>query len=295
MQNDRDTLRRFVFERASIRGEIVHLDETWRALTGGRRYPEPVCRVLGEATAAASLLAATIKQGVKLGGSLILQLNGSGPLYLLVVQAFSGGRVRGLARWHDPVGAGPLAEMTGAGKLAITIDPGEGRKRYQGIVALRGDSVAQAVGEYFDRSEQLPTRLWLAADASRAAGLLVQETPGESGDDDAWNRSVHLADTVTREELLELDAEALLGRLYRQEDVRLFQGERIIFHCGCDRQRVAEVLHAMGSEDMRELLARQGKVSVDCEYCAARYEFDAVDIEQIFAAGEQPPVSETRH
>lgn len=288
---DSDTLHRFLLEHSNVRGELVRLDSTWQALLGRSRYPAPVRAVLGEALAAAALLAAT----VRFDGSLILQISGHGPLHLLVVQATPGGGLRGLARWRGEVPEGPLARLTGSARLAITIDPGRGAQRYQGIVEVAGESLAEVLHEYFARSEQIPTRLWLAADRRRASGLLLQYLPGQSEDRDAWERSLHLTGTLTRGELLELGVRQMLHRLYHQEDVRLFGGERMYFSCDCSRERVAATLVAMGYAELRGIVEEQGAVSVQCEFCNAGYRFDAVDVEQLFAASEQPPVGSTRH
>lgn len=288
---DGDALRRFVIEHSNVRGELVQLDATWRTLLERSRYPEPVRDVLGEALAAVALLAATVKRD----GSMTLQMNGDGPLKLLVVQAAKRTRLRGLAHWEGRLGAPSLQRMLGRGRLAITIDPGEGKRRYQGIVDVARDSVADIVRDYFDRSEQLPTRLWLACNGRRAAGLLLQNLPGTPLDEDAWDRSVHLASTVTRTELLELPAPALLRRLFYEEDVRLFSADPLYFHCGCSRERVAAMLLALGAAEVKSTLEEEGTVSVRCEFCNASYQFDAVDVEQLFAARAQPSVGETRH
>ena len=170
-QRDSDVLSRFVFERTNVRGELVHLDATWRAILERRDYPEPVRELLGQAMAAAALLITTIK----FSGSLILQIQGDGPVSLIVVQAKSDRTLRGLAHWADPVLPGPLAQQVGDARLAITIDQGGDRERYQGIVALNTEeTLAHALEEYFKRSEQLATRLWLAAGDERAAKLLFE-------------------------------------------------------------------------------------------------------------------------
>ena len=189
---DIDTLHRFVIEDSGVRGELVHLDATWQSLLANTRYPDPVLDVLGEALSAVALLSATIK----FDGSLILQISGDGPLHMVVVQATGRRTLRGLARWRGTVDPGPLGQLTGKGHLAMTIDPGPGKERYQGIVGLEGDSLAEILQVYFQNSEQLPTRLWLAADREHAAGLLLQHLPGRDNDPDVWNRAVHLASTV---------------------------------------------------------------------------------------------------
>ncbi|NIR31875.1 MAG: Hsp33 family molecular chaperone HslO [Gammaproteobacteria bacterium] len=287
---ERDNRRRFVFEHSHVRGEVVHLDATWRAVLEREDYPPAVRDLLGEAMAAAALLAST----VKLDGSLIIQFHSTGPVYLLVVECTAERTLRGLARWHEPLeGRGGLL---GTGRVAITIDPGGDAERYQGIVELDGERPADAVEAYFRRSEQIDTRLWLAADGARAAGLLLQALPGHETSPDAWSRAVHLAATVTERELLKLPVAALLKRLYHEDDLRLFDSEPLAFRCRCSRGRVEEVLRRFGYQEMRALLDERDEVEVTCEYCNQRYVFDPVDIERLFAAARsQPRVPPTRH
>jgi len=286
-----DTLNRFILETTNVRGEWVHLDATWQALLERYAYPPVVRDLLGQALAAVALLSATIK----FDGSLILQVTGSGPVNLLVVQASGHGTVRGLARWQSEVPAGDLAAQFGDGRMVMTIDPGQGRERYQGIVPLEGASLSAALEGYFTRSEQLPTRLWLAADGQRAAGLLLQALPGEDRDPDAFHRAVTLADTLKDQELLELPVQTLLHRLYHEEDVRLLDGSPVSFRCGCSRERVGEMLRNLGRPEVDSILEDEGRVEVNCEFCNAGYRFDAVDVEQLFTEGEPPPGSRTRH
>ena len=292
-QRDSDVLSRFVFERTNVRGELVHLDATWRAILERRDYPEPVRELLGQAMAAAALLITTIK----FNGSLILQVQGDGPVSLIVVQAKSDRTLRGLAHWTDPVLPGPLAQLVGKARLAITIDQGGERERYQGIVALETEeNLARALEDYFARSEQLATRLWLSTGAERAAGMLLQALPGETDDADAWNRTVQLADTLSNEELLELPQREVLRRLFYEEDVRVFEPEPVSFRCTCTRERIETVLRSLGYDEVQGIIAEQGRVSVDCEFCNQNYVFDPVDVEKLFAASEhQPNVPPTRH
>jgi molecular chaperone Hsp33 len=292
-QRDSDVLSRFVFERTNVRGELVHLDATWRAILERRDYPEPVRELLGQAMAAAALLITTIK----FNGSLILQVQGDGPVSLIVVQAKSDRTLRGLAHWSDPVLPGPLAQLVGKARLAITIDQGGERERYQGIVALETEeNLARAIEDYFARSEQLATRLWLGAGEERAAGMLLQALPGETEDADAWNRTVQLADTLSNQELLELPQREVLRRLFHEEDVRVFEPEPVSFRCTCTRERIETVLRSLGYDEVQGIIAEQGRVSVDCEFCNQNYIFDPVDVEKLFAASEhQPNVPPTRH
>lgn len=291
MKRNRDSLHRFVFERTDVRGELVHLDATWQAALDRHDYPPVVRDLLGEAFAAVVLLGATIK----FSGSIILQLQGSGPMTLLVVQMSAQRSVRGMAQWSGEVQSAPLDQMFTDGRLAITVDPGDGAERYQGIVEIGDKGLSEALEAYFERSEQLATRLWLAADARQAGGLLLQRLPSDGDDADAWARVVHLGSTVSRNELLDLPFLELVRRLFHEEDVRVFDSEPVNFRCSCSRERIEETLRGLGYTEVRSILAEQGKVSVDCSFCNQHYEFDAVDAERIFADGYSPDVPKTRH
>lgn len=295
---ERDTLHRFLLETIPVRGEWVHLDASWQALLERHDYPPVVRERLGEAYAAVALIAATLK----FDGSLILQINGSGPLHLLVVQATGSRALRGLARYRGAVPAGDLKEVFGANaRMVITLDPGAGRERYQGVVELVGGHLGAALDEYFRRSEQLPTRVWLAADAEQAAGLLLQGMPAADGtsaapDSEDWTRASLLGETVTPAELLGLPASELLLRLFHEEGIRLLEGQAMRFGCTCSRERVEGMLRGLGAAEVRETLAEQGEIEVTCEFCNAQYRLDAVDTEALFAADErQPDVGSTRH
>jgi molecular chaperone Hsp33 len=288
---DSDCLHRFVFEDTDVRGELVHLDASWRAVLERQDYPPPVRELLGEAMAAAVLLSAT----VKINGSLHLQVQGDGPVRLLLVEVTAQRTLRGLARWSGEVVAGGLGDQVGTARLMLTIDPGEGRERYQGVVAVERDSLAATLEDYFERSEQLATRLWLAASEQRASGMLLQRLPGRSGDDEDWNRDVLLGETVSANELLELTARELLQRLFHQEDLRLFEAEPISFRCSCSAERIESMLRGLGYAEVRDILEEQGEVNVNCEFCRQVYAYDAVDVERLFAAADQPDVPPTRH
>lgn len=288
-----DSLQRFIFENAPIRGEIVHLDATWQAVLERRRYPPRVRDVLGEMMAAAALLTSTLK----FDGRLVMQVQGNGPVNLLVVECTSDRTMRAIAQWNGEVPDAPLATLVGNGRLAVTIDPVKGKERYQAIVNLEGLTVAEAFENYFARSEQLATRLWLASDPNQAAGMLLQRLPDDSltDDDDAWGRAVHLGSTITREELLALPVPEIIHRLYHEEDIRLFSRVPVSFRCSCSRDRVESVLRMLGHGEIHSILAEQGTVRVDCEFCGNRYEFDRIDAEQLFAAFHSVPATPTRH
>lgn len=290
--NPNDTLQRFIFEQAPIRGEIVRLNATWQAVLERRDYPLAVRTLLGETMAAAALLAATIK----FKGSFIMQVQGNGPVSLLVVECTSDNTLRAVAHWDDDVQPGPLVDMLGDGRLVITVNPSEGTERYQGIVALEGDSIAAALENYLTRSEQLDTRLWLTADDGQATGMLLQRLPGTTGEDeDAWPRAVHLGTTLTRDELLALPAAEIVHRLYHEEDIRLFEGEPLSFRCSCSRERVTMMLRVLGSEEIHGILNEQGVIKVDCEFCGQHYELDSIDAELLFTAPVPAEMASTHH
>jgi molecular chaperone Hsp33 len=257
-----------------------------------RDYPPAVRRLLGEAMVATALLSASIK----FQGLLTLQLQSNqGPLRLLVVQCGGEGNLRGLARWRGEVGEAPLFTLCAEGTLVITIDPGFGKDRYQGIVSLTGDSLAAALEEYFAYSEQLPTRLRLLANERTAAGLLLQRLPGETLEADAWKRIEALGATLTDQELLNLDAQEIVHRLFHQEDVRLFEAQPMSFRCTCSRERIESMLLSLGYAEVKSVLQEQGRVSVTCEFCGMCYGFDAVDVEGLFAAAMRSGISTARH
>ncbi len=287
-----DSLQRFLFEHAPIRGEIVHLDATWQAVLERRRYPPRVRDVLGELMAAAALLTSTLK----FDGRLVMQVQGNGPVSLLVVECTSDRQMRAIAHWKGEVPEAPLAQLVGDGRLAVTIDPQDGKERYQAIVSLEGLTVAEAFENYFARSEQLATRLWLASDPQQAAGMLLQRLPDDAqSDEDAWMRAVHLGSTITREELLALPVREIIHRLYHEEDIRLFSRMPVSFRCSCSRGRVEAVLRMLGRDEIHSILEEQGLVRVDCEFCGGHYEFDRIDAEQLFAALHSIPAAPTRH
>ncbi|MDE2295023.1 MAG: Hsp33 family molecular chaperone HslO [Gammaproteobacteria bacterium] len=298
---DRDGLRRFLFERYPIRGHLVRVDAAWRALIEHRDYPVPVRDALGEAVAATLLLAGTIK----FDGVLSLQLQGDGPMPLLLAQCTSGFGVRGLARFEEALGgdaiggdarradpgtAPRLDALVGAGHLTVTLESEDQSRRYQGVVPIGGARLADSLQGYFENSEQLPTRLWLFADENGASGMLLQKLPGSPGvepgeaDDleDAWRRAQLLGDTLTHAEMRSLADREILRRLFHEDDLRLFDAAPVYFRCRCSRGRVGNMLHALGEEETRAVLAERGEVEVRCDFCNRAYRFDAVDVAEIF-------------
>lgn len=287
-----DTLQRFLFEHAPIRGEIVQLAATWQAVTERHDYPAPLRIILGELMAAGALLAATLK----FDGTLILQLHGKGPVKLIVVECTAGHAMRATAKWEGDIPQGNLRTLLGNGRFAISLVPESGQQGYQGIVDLDADTIAAAFEHYMATSEQIETRLWLACDDTRAAGLLIQKLPErETADTDAWPRIGHLAGTVQPQELLALAPQSLLQRLFHEEDLRVFEPRPVYFRCSCSAERVTGMLRMLGQNEVRSVIAERGEIEVHCEFCNRRYVFDAVDSEQIFAAVVTAPSESTRH
>ena len=291
--HDRDSLHRFMFEHFPIRGQLVHLDAAWRALIEHREYPAAIRDTLGQAAAAALLLAATIK----FKGVLSLQLQGDGPVHLMLVQCTDGLGVRGLARYREE-GADKVEfdALFGNGNLTVTLETESAAQRYQGIVPITGSRLADALQLYFENSEQLPTRLWLYADANGASGMLLQRLPAEGATaqagaaqpadvEDAWRRVQLIGDTLTPEELRTLADQEILHRLFNEDDVRLYEAAPVYFRCRCSRERVAGMLQGLGEQEIRSVLAERGEVEVRCDFCNRAYTFDAVDVAQLFNAG----------
>lgn len=291
--SDNDILQRFMFEHTPIRGEVIHLDATWQAILERHDYPPLVRDMLGEMMAAAILLAATLK----LHGRLVIQLQGKGPITLMVVECVNAHELRGLAHWQDLPESGDLRALAGDGTLIITLEPSEGQERYQSIVELRGHTLADAIMNYLQQSEQLDTHIWLAADTQRAAGLLLQKLPDakQAQDADAWNRIIQLASTLTAPELRELPQLQLIHRLFHEEEVRVFEPLPVCFRCSCSRERVINMLRSLGPDEVNSILAEQGRVHVACEFCNQKYNFDSVDVEQVFASSVAAQASQTRH
>lgn len=286
-----DVIYRFLFEDNPVRGELTQLEQSWQSICQRQSYPPGIQKVLGEFAAAAVLLSSTLKYD----GSLIIQAQGEGPVSLLVVECTSKRVIRATAKYNLESDLDSLGEMLGDGRLVITIDRGKNLERYQGIVELEGDTVAAVLENYLRRSEQLETRIWLAADQFRTAGLLIQKLPGYAGNEDTWETAEQLSETVTNEEMLMLEPQKLIYRLFHAERVRLFDGELVQFGCSCSRDRVVNALRTLGYDEVNSIIAEQGKVNIDCEFCGEHYTFDAVDVEQVFASVVIKPTNETRH
>jgi molecular chaperone Hsp33 len=293
MKKHSDTLQRFLFEHAPIRGEFVCLEAVWQSVLDRHNYPSVLRDLMGELCAAATLLAATLK----LKGSLVLQIHGKGAVKLLVVECSGDLELRATAKWEGELLQGSLQDLVGDGRFVITLDPKDGNQAYQGIVALEGESIAEILRNYMTRSEQLETILWLAANETTAAGMLLQKLPEQAGhgDKDAWNRATQLADTLKPKELLTLTAEDLVHRLYHEDDIRLFEAQLVTFRCTCSRDNVARMLRMLGREEVNSIIIERGEVEVHCEFCNQRYIFDRVDADAVFTDVMAISANQTLH
>jgi molecular chaperone Hsp33 len=293
MTDDDDILYRFLLERAQLRGVLVRLTSSWQQVRSRADYPPVVADLLAKALTASAVFTGNIK----FEGSLSIQLKAAGALTLLFAECGHDGRVRGLARWQPDLPPDFRLSASGSPLLAITIENAASGQRYQGIVPVDDDDLAVLFARYFERSEQLPTRVLLACDGERCAGLMVQQLPasGAGVDPDAWNRVGHLLATATPDELLNLDAERLLLRLFHEETVRVLATQPLQFGCRCSRERVAGVLRTLGREEALASLQDDGRAEVTCEFCNTHYHFDAIDIERIFRDPAGTPTSAAEH
>ncbi|NDY90825.1 Hsp33 family molecular chaperone HslO [Ideonella livida] len=302
-------LHKFLFDGLPVRGVLVRLTSDWQELLARRQgeqaFDPAVNQLLGQMAAAVTMMQASIK----FKGAVVLQMMGDGPVRLAVAEARSDLSFRATAKVSAPV-TGPaldqLLNVRGQGRCALTLDPEDrqpGQQPYQGVVPLAGEdglaltSVAQALEAYMRRSEQLDTRLVLAANAEVAAGLLIQRVPGEGvgnlgpqaqadgmGQSEDFNRIAMLAGSLTEQELLTLDTQTLLRRLFWEETVSVFEPQTPRFACSCSRERVASMLRSLGREEVESVLAEQGQIDVGCEHCGQHHLFDAVDAAALFAA-----------
>ncbi|MGB5850713.1 MAG: Hsp33 family molecular chaperone HslO [Rhodanobacter sp.] len=291
---DDDVMYRFLLPHSGVRGALVRLGAAWREVAGRADYPPALRSLLGETLVASALLTGNIK----LDGALSIELKSASALRLLFAECDDTGRLRGLARWHDPLPQ-PLAlnELAEA-VMAITMGNVERGQRYQGLVELCDAGLAASLENYFQQSEQLPARFLLATDATQAVGLILQKMPDEGGhaaevDDDAWNRVLQLTATLGVEELLATPAEQLLFRLYHEESVHLLETRVLAFGCSCSRERVSAMLRSLGRDEVEAALAaREGEIEVICEFCAQRYAFDRIDAEHLLSDSAAPGTPE---
>ena len=272
-----DQLHRYLFENAAVRGELVNVTQTWRDVLKTHDYPAPVQQLLGELLVATSLLTATLK----FDGDITVQLQGDGPLSLAVINGNNRQELRGVARVQGDIAPeSSLKSMVGNGYLVITIAPEKG-ERYQGVVGLEGDTLAECLEDYFMRSEQLPTRLFIRTSDKGAAGILLQVLPAQETSKEDFNHLATLTETVKAEELIELPANEVLWRLYHQEEATVYDPQPVMFKCTCSRERCGEVLKTLPQAEVDEIIEEDGEIDMHCDYCGTHYVYDAVDIAAI--------------
>jgi len=315
-ETSKDIIQKFIFDNAAVRGELVEISNAWREIQSRHAYPKAVRALLGEMVAAAALLSANLK----FNGSIVMQIHGDGLVKLLVVECDANLRLRATAKLSDgadvpdDASVAQLLNQHGRGRFVITLDPQDkvpGQQPYQGVVPLVGEDIATIIENYMLRSEQMDTKLWLAADENVARGLLLQKLPrnsavegqvkqaSEEEDLETWNRAVMLGQTLKQAELLTADVETLLKRLFWEETIRVFDPLHPEFHCTCSREKVANMLRTLGQQEVEAALHDLGELGVNCDFCGKHYGFDAVDCAQLFAsdttADAVAPASSVKH
>lgn len=292
-----NTLKKFLFEDRLIRVCSVHLEDVWQQTVARHSYHPAVQNVLGELLAAATLLASSLK----FDGSLLLQIQGTGPIRLLVVECRADMSFRTTVKMSDQEidphnqSFKDLIDPDGLGRFVVILKPPEGdsdRQPYQGVIALEGSTVAQVLEFYMLQSEQLETRLWLASNSQQCAGLMIQKMPEHGGhvDDttqqevnsDSWVLAVNLCETLSQDDLLTLDQDTRLHRLFWQTPVLNLENTAVTWRCGCSRSRVIGMLQMLGQVEVESICAEQGQVTVSCEFCNTPYVFDRVDVAMLF-------------
>ncbi|HDM8224096.1 TPA: Hsp33 family molecular chaperone HslO [Vibrio campbellii] len=288
-----NVLNRYLFEDLSVRGELVQLDEAYQRIISSKEYPAALQKLLGELLVSTTLLTATLK----FEGSITIQLQGDGPVSLAVINGDHAQKIRGVARWEgDIADDASLHDMMGKGYLVITIEPKKG-ERYQGVVGLEGETLADVIEGYFANSEQLKTRLWIRTGEhegkAHAAGMMIQVMPDGTGTPEDFEHLEQLTATVKNEELFTLPANELLYRLYNQDSVRLYEPQPVEFHCGCSRERSGAAIITVERAEINDILAEEGSVSLHCDYCGTSYSFDEAEITELYA--QAAPEKKTLH
>lgn len=287
MTTQTDVLNRYIFDDLHVRGELVQLTETYKNITSSHNYPPAVAKLLGELVAATCLLTATLK----FEGEIAIQLQGDGPVSYLAVNGSDKQDMRAIARVNDELTkAEGLQALLGKANMVITIRP-KNAEAYQGVVALEKDTLAECFSHYFEVSEQIPTKLWLFHNAKehKVAGCLVQLLP--DGEDkqkqqDDFEHLCQLTNTLKADELFTLDAQTILYRLYHQEKVRLFDPQPVKFKCGCSEEKCMTAISQIDSEELKSIIAEEGKVSMTCDYCCTTYDFDEAKLSPLL--GNKP-------
>jgi molecular chaperone Hsp33 len=281
-----DCLHRFLFDDLDIRGALVRLGPAWRAMIENRAYPAPVVQLLGEMSATTVLLSGQLKQP----GRLTIQMRGSGPIALLVIDCNETLQIRGMAKCAEQTQPNSGLQLLGQGQLQLSLETASMHEPYQSIVPLDGENIAEVFEHYLRQSDQMPARFFLAASSVAAAGLFLQKLPAAAERDlDGWARVEALAATVQDAELLSVPAEELLRRLFPEEIVRLFPARAVTHNCPENWEKVRSMLRALGPGEVYAALREQGEVVVKDDICNRDYRFDALAIDELFRDSPSPP------
>lgn len=277
-----DAVHAFLLEDLDIRGALVQLGPSWATMAGQRDYAAPVRDLLGELAAVTALIGSNLKTP----GRLSFQVQGHGPVSMLVMDCNEQLHLRGMAKSELAADAeahvGGVADLLGDGRLVLTLQPKTAQTPYQSVVPLVGNSLAAIFEHYLEKSEQQPARLWLAATADTACGLFLQKLPGaDLRDEDGWNRIEQLAATVHPEELA-LPPETLLTRLFHEENVRLFAQRPAAWHCPRDEEKVRNMLLSLGREEVEAMLADAEAIAIEDEICGHEYRFGPEIVDELF-------------
>ena len=285
----KDYLQRFIFQQADVRGELVHLEKSWQEIIANTQYPDVVQNYLAQMMAATVLLAATIK----IDGSITIQASGDGLLNLMITECRHDLSIRAIAK-YDQKGMAGLEHTLAPGELPklnellvnssfiITIQQSNGQ-RYQGIVEVKGNNIAEILENHLATSEQIKTKIKLSHTENTCAGILLQELPNHHDNDDTWNELSLLTDTLTDDELNQLDTSTIVNRLFNEHSVRIFEAQEISFRCTCSYEKVSKMLMSLGYQEAQSIIEQSDFIEVACEFCNKNYKFDEIAIAEIFS------------
>jgi len=280
-----DSIQRFLFKDLNIRGQHLKITQAWAKLTENRGYPKALKTLFGELTAMTVMMA----NGMKNEGSVIMQVQGTGPVNLLVVEVSHDLKIKGVAKTNrELTNEQTPDELLGDGKILVTLENTQTETHYQSYIEREGNSLIESFEAFFNQSEQLPTKLWLASDDHSLAGVMIQKLPDtENSDADGWDRITHLSSTLTDEELCSLEVHDLLHRLFHEETIELFDAKPIQYHCPKEIDKIEAMIKGLGEEEVRQLLAEQGEIVINNDMCHFHVRLTQEDIDRIFKTSRQ--------
>ena len=275
-----NSLQRFLFEHAAIRGEMIHLDSVYQTITQQRAYPPRIKQLLGEAMMSCALLVG----GIKFEGEVSVQFQGDKRFPLMLIQCDHLLQMRGFANFSENLTDEAYTDAFMQGNLVINLTPHQQTQTYQSVVPLISTAMSDNLMHYFAQSEQLPSKVWFAINEQSAAGILLQLMPGQSSlqREHFWEYAVQIGATITAEELLTLDNTTLLHRLYHETELRLYPERLIQFKCRCSHEKMQQVIGLLGEKEAQDLVQEKGQVDIRCEFCSLNYTFDAIDVALLF-------------